>query len=1084
MEHRAFGCHRRFCWMLLVVFFFCTTIAASGQSVAPPSHPTDSVPNARISQSPVRLPLTDGRDIRFKKLNGSEGLSQTRVSAAVQDDLGFMWFPTQYGLNRYDSYNFKVFKHEPGQANSLSCVYIRSIIKDRAGTLWVGCDSVVDKFDPVSETFTHYPIHTEQNSDSAGPVVHMCQDHLGFLWLATPTGLYKLEPSTGRVTRYNHDPNIPSSLSSNFISTVDEDRQGELWVASRGGLDAFDRRTGRVTLHVSLNGYRNEFSFHEDKFGTFWIARGSPSCPLSILDRKTITVHCYTVYEGDHPSATMAGVDSMLESRDGTMWFASVGAGLLRYNRNKGTLTRYRNDPADSESLGSSNAFSLYEDREGEIWVCLHDAEPNVFAERPSAFQSFTKKRGTLAGALVTTIFEDSDRILWIGSTGGLNRIDRQTGQNDVSPAKSDILSIIEDRSGTLVAGTYRDGLQKLDRNTGLLTPYGRYGQQPSNQAENPIARLLIDRNAVLWAATWGGLGRFDPSTGNFVTFHPDRNSMDDYFDIKQDSGGGFWLGGDSGLQYYEPKTDHFRIYRHNPDDLQSLSDGRVNSVHPAGAGAIWVGTQNGLDKLDEKTGKFQVYYTKDGLSGNVVSCLLEDKRGQLWMGTNNGLSTLDPKTLKFTNYSSADGLPGQDLTGYFSCYESTDGEMFFGGFSGAVAFYPERVQETRHIPATVLTDFRLSGVEVPIGKNSPLKRSINYTDSVTLTSKQNIFSFGFSALSYLNSATNRYRYKLEGLDGAWHEVDSRDRIASYTTLPKGHYTLRVQSATSRGAWDEPGVSLHIHILPPWWDTWWFITFYTAVIVLLLWFGYWFRLQEITRQHNIRLEERVGERNRIARDLHDTLLQGFQGLMLQFQTVLNALRHDDPLYKKMDRVMDLADRVLLEGRQSVQGLRDEVSSGDDLQALLMHCGEQLAEDHAIPFTLSVHGEPPSIDPTICREMYYIGREAISNAFQHSHATKIEAAISCEESVVSLTVRDNGIGIEPDILHAGRMGHWGFPGMRERSESIGARLSIRSEVGSGTELILTVPAGVIDPLGRKKSILRRLWNFTKRPSVRP
>src|ERR1700691_2383723 len=223
MEHSAFGCLCRFCWIFFVVFPSCATIAVSGQSVAPSGPPTDSVPNALISPLPVRLPLTDGRDIRFKKLTGSEGLSQTRVSSAVQDNLGFMWFPTQYGLNRYDSYKFKVFKHEPGQADSLSCVYIHSLIKDRAGTLWVGRDSVVDKFDPVSETFTHYPIHTEQNTGSAGPVVHMCQDHFGFLWLATPTGLYKLEPQTGRVTRYANDPSTPSSLSSNFISTVDED---------------------------------------------------------------------------------------------------------------------------------------------------------------------------------------------------------------------------------------------------------------------------------------------------------------------------------------------------------------------------------------------------------------------------------------------------------------------------------------------------------------------------------------------------------------------------------------------------------------------------------------------------------------------------------------------------------------------------------------------------------------------------------------------------------------------------------------------------------------------------------------------
>lgn len=1084
MEHGLFGCHWRLGWMLFAVFFLFATIAGVGQSVTPSSQPTGSVPNAVVSPLPVKLPLTDGRDIRFKKLTGSEGLSQTRASSAVQDNRGFMWFPTQYGLNRYDSYKFKVFRHEPGRAGSISCVYIRSVIKDRAGTLWVGCDSVVDKFDPVTETFTHYPIRTDQSTDSAGPVVHMCQDHLGFLWLATPTGLYKLEPLTGKVTRYTHDPSKPTSLSSNFISTMDEDRRGELWVASRGGLDEFDRETGKVKFHIPLDGYRNEFSLHEDKFGTFWIARASPSCPLAIFDRKSNTVHCYAIYEGDHASAATP-VYSMLESRDGTMWFATIGAGVLRFNRANGTLTRYKNYPADSESLASNNVLSLYEDREGEIWVCMHDNKPNVFAERPSAFQAFTTAQGTLAGDLITSIFEDSKHILWIGSTGALNRIDRQKGKNDVAPpsvAKSDILSIIEDRQGTLVAGTYRDGLQKIDRTTGLLTPYGRDPHKPSNQSDNPIVRLLLDRSGALWATTWGGLGRFDPSTGNFQTFRPDTHGATDYYDMKQDSHGGMWLTSDSGLHYYDPKTNHFTIYKHDPSDLQSLSDDRVNSVYPTRSGELWVGTQNGLDKLDQATGKFQMYFTKDGLAGNVVSCILEDERGHLWMGTNNGLTDLDPKSSRFTTYSPADGLPGQDLTGWSSCYKSGDGEMFFGGFGGATAFYPGRVRDTPYVPTSVLTDFRLSGIEVPIGQRSPLTKSITYTDSMTLTSKQKVFSFEFSALSYSNSVADRYRYKLDGLDSNWHEVDSSARVASYTTLPKGNYTLHIQSATSRGAWLDPGVSLRVRILPPWWGTWWFRAIYTTMGVLLLWFGYQFRLHEITRQHNIRLEERLGERNRIARELHDTLLQGFYGLMLQFQAVLKTLRHDEPAYKKMEQVMVRADEVLLEGRQSVRGLRDEVTSGDDLRVLLMHCGEQLAQDYAIPFTLSVLGEPPELDPTACREMYYIGREAISNAFQHSQAAKIEATISYGETVVALTVRDNGVGVDPDVLNKGRIGHWGFPGMRERAESIGAEFSIRSDVGSGTEVSLTVPVRQVEPVRRKESLWRRIWIFAKQPSV--
>ncbi len=1061
-----FGQPWRSGWICFLVFCVFPALAAKGQAI--------KVPMASVSPVPVKLPLADSHDLRFKKLTGSEGLSQTRASSAVQDNLGFVWFPTQYGLNRYDGYKFKIFKHEPGRADSLSCVYVRSLLKDRKGTLWVGCDSVVDRFDPISETFRHYPIHTAKNNDPSGMVVHMYEDRLGLLWLATPNGLYKLDPSNGGVSRYPHDPDKPSSISSNFISSAGEDGKGEFWVASRGGLDRFDRATEKVTLHIPLDGHRNEFSIHEDRFGTFWIARAIPTCPLSTFDRHTNTVRCYSIYDGDRPSPNMQGIYSMMESQDGTMWFATIGDGVLKYNRNDGTLTRYKNDPADSESLASNNVLSLYEDREGEIWVCMNDVQPNLFDERPSPFQSFTKRRGTLAGALVTTIFEDSHRILWIGSTGGLHRIDRQTGQNMVqvgSENKGDILSIIEDRAGTLVAGTYLTGLQKVDPKTGLLSPYGGSTHNPSGY---PIERLLVDRSGVLWAATWDGLGRLDPSTGTFTMFRPDIHSADDYSDIKQDARGRIWLGGESGLHSYEPETHHFEVYKHDPGDPQSLSDNRVNSVHPGRSSEIWAGTQNGLDRLDETTGKFTTYTTKDGLSGNVVSCILEDERGLLWLGTNNGLSTLDPKSLRFTIYSSTDGLPGQDLTGWSSCYKSADGEMFFGGFSGAVAFYPGRVRETPSSPKTVLTRFQLSGAEVPIGGDFPLKKSITYSDSVTLTSEQNIFSFEFSALSFLNSSTNRYRYRLEGLDGNWHEVGSTDRVASYTTLPKGDYTLRVQSATSRGAWVEPGLSLQIHILPPWWDTWWFISTLIAMFVLLLSFAYRVRLGEIARQHNLRLEERLSERSRIARELHDTLLQSFHGLMLQFQAVLNTLEHNEPLHKRMEQIMVRADEALFEGRQSVRDLRHEDTNGADLPALLKVCGEQFAQDHAAPFSLVVVGEPISIEPLVAREVHLIGREAISNAFRHAHAAKIEAELSYEQSALKLTVRDDGVGIEPKVLDAGRAGHWGFRGMRERAKSIDAQLTVLSRLDAGTEIILMVPLRLEETPSRKETFWRRLY----------
>jgi streptogramin lyase len=482
-------------------------------------------------------------------------------------------------------------------------------------------------------------------------------------------------------------------------------------------------------------------------------------------------------------------ISGILESREGTMWLGS-SIGLLKLDREHKRLIRYHNHPSDNESLESDNVISLYQDNEGNIWTCFQGTEPNYFTERPQAFQNFTYQQGSLADPLVTSIYEDHNGILWIGSMGGLNRIDRHTGKNFVPPGTgvgSEILSILEDRSGALLSGTFHQGLQRLDRDTGKLSPYV-HSQERSNLDRNPIMRLIFDHEGTLWAATYGGISRFDRSSGNFITYTPEKENTIQYQEIKEDARGKLWLGAQSGLHRFDPQTGQFTVYAHDPEDSRSLSDNRVNSVHFDHSGDLWVGTQNGLDRFDPTTGTFKTYNEQDGLAGDVVSCILEDDRGALWMSTNNGLSSFDPHSRRFQNFSAADGLPGSDLTGWGACYRSPSGEMFFGGFSGATAFYPGRMVNSSFVPRTVLTDFRLSGNPVPIGSGSPLTQSITYTDAISLSHQQNIFSIEFSALSYFNAETNRYRYKLEGLDDRWHEVGSDQRIAGYTTLPTGTY--------------------------------------------------------------------------------------------------------------------------------------------------------------------------------------------------------------------------------------------------------------------------------------------------------
>lgn len=1068
--YRSSGCNWRFLsrWAIFcaVIVFPYTATFSRAESRAPARDEAGSLPDARIDSLPIGITVVDGQDIRFRRLSGGAGLSQTRVGSVVQDNVGFIWFGTQYGLNRYDGYRSKVFKHEPGRLDSLSCVYIRSLFVDHSGVLWVGCDRFLDKFEPITETFAHYRIGTQDPDSGPTTIERINEDHAGKLWLATPRGLYRLDPATGQTTRYVHDPADPTSIAANRINFAGEDRAGRFWIASSGGLDEFDRKTGKVTRRAPL---RSEVSqFQEDKFGVFWMtASTDSSCTLATLNLKTNLLTCHSIEYKSRGVTSPVNVSAMLESRDGTMWLSSSD-GLLKLDPEHKQIINYRKHPSDNESLESNHVISIYQDKEGNIWTCFQEIQPNFFSEKPQAFENFTYQRGSLVSALVTSIYEDHNGILWISSMGGLNRIDRRTGKNTVpagSGVRNEILSILEDHSGVLFSASYHHGLQRLDPQTGELSPYVR-GREPSNLARNPIMRLTFDHEGTLWAATFGGVSRFDRATGNFITYTPEKQNTIQYQEIREDSKGILWVGAQSGLHRFDPRTGQFTIYEHNPDDPRSLSDNRVNSVHFDRSGAMWVGTQNGLDKFDPRTGTFKAYYEQDGLGGDVASCILEDKRGLLWVGTNNGLSSFDPQSQRFQNFSAADGLPGPDLTGWGACYESPSGEMFFGGFSGATAFYPSRIVNNSFVPRTVFTDFRLSGNPVPIGSGSPLKQSITYTDAITLSHAQNIFSIEFSALSYFNAATNQYRYKLEGLQQQWVEVSGEQRLASYTTLPTGIYTFRVQGATSRGAWSEPGATLRIEILPAWYQTLLFRGVCVLVFLVFLWSIYQLRLKQLERQFNTVLEARVDERTRIARELHDTLLQSFNGLLLRFQAVSNLLpARPDEAKQRIDSAIEQASNAITEGRDAVHELRSGGLMTIDLAQAISNFGKELLSgptSESFPeLRAQVEGTPRKLNPIVRDEAYRIAAEALRNAIRHARARRIEVEIRYDEQHLRIRIRDDGKGIDPGVLgkdHA--LGHWGLRGMRERAKLVGGNFEVWSELDFGTEVELSIPAATV------------------------
>ena len=1006
----------------------------------------------------LRVPVTQGNDIRFRKLSNPQNLSQVRVDHIVQDEQGFMWFGTWNGLNRYDGYKFKVFKHEAGNSSSLSGVYIYSLFKDRSGTLWVGTDQSFDRFDPGTETFKHYEFDKPGSNGLSTIVAHISQDRRGMLWLSTQNGLFRLDPQTGALKNYRHNPTDPSTLGDNDIKSSGEDSSGRFWVATSQSLDEFDTNTGKVKRRIKTGESGVGFWFHEDRKGVFWIIFGSFG-RIATVDRTTDELTIYAFDWGDRPPRPNQAY-AMLEDREGTMWFGTADAGLMKFDRENRRFISYSHSPDDNDTIGDSRVVALFEDREGNIWTGLHQSEPNFFRTKPLPFEDLTRKSGLKAGQgsrLAGTVYEDRKGVLWIGVNRQLMQINRRTGEQSSlkQTENTDVLSIIEDGPDVLWLGNARPGLLRYNVKTGESKGYRHSRTDPTTLCSGIIQRLLIDKKGTLWSATWDGLCGFNAATQQFTTYKPNATTRGlNYYSIAEAPDGALWLGGNLGLHRFDTQTKEFTVYGHSPDNANSLSDNRVNAILFDTKGTLWVGTQNGLDKFNPKAGNFKGYDQRHGMAGNVVSCILQDRTGVLWMSTNKGVSSFNTETERFANYSTADGLPGPDLTGWGACYQSSAREMFFAGFSGVTSFFPDKVRDEAAVPPTVLTEFRLFGSPVAPGPKSPLKVAINHTEAITLSHEQNVFSIEFSALTYLNPATNRYRYKLDGLDKSWQEVGSDERVAAYTTLPAGSYTFHLQAATSRGPWS-PEVTLAIEILPPLWGTAWFRLVAAALVSLGLWAAYQARLKGISDQFSVRLEERVGERTRIAQELHDTLLQNLTGLALQISGLAKTVTSPGQVKERLLDLREQAEGCLREARQSVWDIRSPESHTIDLAAELTESGKQFTSGKPTCFQLAVLGEPVSIAPDVRQQLLRIGREAISNAVQHAHASHIDVRLAYADDAFRLHIADDGGGF--DVADAERLtNHFGLATMRERAERIRAQITIHSRIAHGTSIDVVVP----------------------------
>jgi diguanylate cyclase (GGDEF)-like protein len=787
---------------------------------------------------PASAQAAPTRPIRFDRLSLEQGLSQSAVMDVLQDRRGYIWLATEDGLNRYDSTGFKVYKHDASDASSLPDSFVWDVEEDSAGVIWIATRSGLASWDPTTDRIVR--------QESIGgrhirALRHSKKDNV--LWIATrDSGLLRFDVATGQLRPFAHDPRDASSLLDDHVYALVIDAKDRLWVGSEGGLDRLNADGKGFTHFVPSSdpaslGDAKIRALATDNTGAIWV--GTSAAGLERLDVQTGRFEHFRHDASVPTSLADDQVRAILQDADGRVWVGTNG-GLDLLDAAHGTFAHYGQDAGNATSLGDDHVLSLAQDRGGVLWVGTRQA--GVHKWNPMSWQfghvapDAHNAKGLGRGS-VTSFSEDRAGRLWIGTYGsGLYEMDRLSGEMTAyrHDAKGkhgldsdQVMALLHDHRGDLWIGTY-DGLLRMSAATGAIKSYRNDPKNPQSLSANIVATIFEDRDGRIWLGTYnGGLDRLDPETGRFTHFRNDPKnpasiSGDRVAAIAEGPDGRMWVATmEKGLNLFDPQSGRFERFAHRAGDPRSLPSDAVHGLYVDAAGSLWVGSHSGLSHLHADGKSFETFGTRNGLPSDVVYGIRNDRQGRLWLSTNNGLSCFDPRTGQFVNYGVSDGLQSGEYN-LGAGYQSTSGELFFGGINGFNAFMPDRLRHVSQAPPVVLT-------AVNVG-HRPVAGPADQTQRVRLGFRDKVLGLEFAALDYTAPDRNRFAYKLEGFDPDWVPLSGR-RAATYTNLNPGHYTFRLRGANSDGRWNEQGLSVAVDVAAPPWATPWAFTGYSVFLV-------------------------------------------------------------------------------------------------------------------------------------------------------------------------------------------------------------------------------------------------------------
>ncbi len=972
----------------------------------------------------------------------------------MQDSDGYLWFGTRDGLNRYDGYEFKVFRHDPLDSGTISHNYIWALHLDAQGRLWVGNSAGLDRYDPKSEQFVRVPHHSDKGQGIGhGAVKAIAESADGHLWLGLQGGgVNRFDPQTAQFTHYQHQADNPKTISNDNINSLQFDAKGHLWVATERGLNRLDVSAGTIEQFyfdpqdpnsLSSNQVTSVF---EDREGNLWV--GTIDRGLNRFVKSSGKFTRFRNNVSDDGSLSDDNVRTVYQDRQGTLWVGTE-FGLNRLNRKEQTFSRYRHFEGDPNSLSRDSIWSIFQSVHGTLWIGTSGGlnKFDIGTRRFKHFKPRAQDPYSLSDKFVSAIYQDSDKVLWVGTYGGgLNRYDDKTerfyhyrhDEADLSSLSHNaVSSVYEDAKGRLWVGTAGGGLNRYDKQAQTFAHFRHDPNQVNSIISDEIWAITEDEEGALWLGANGGITRFDP---NHYTFEHFKHSSANPYSLSQNYINALlvdknivWVGTQSGgLNKLDRKTGRFEHFRNDANDPNTISDDFVTGIHKSADGSLWVATANGLNRLDKVSGKFTRYRREDGLLNEHIYGILEDALGNLWLSSNGGIFRFNPDEEVFKQFDVDDGLQSNEFnTG--SYFQNNQGEFFFGGVNGFNRFFPGQIVDDRQPPTVVFTDLLVLNKSVAID-NSPIRRrggdlklraAINELDKLTLDYRQTLVSFQFAALHYASPMKNHYAYRLEGFDSDWIHTDANIRRATYTNIPAGNYTLHVKASNKDGVWSNSSRTLAIEVLPPPWKTWWA---YSSYALLLLAIGL-----QVANAHRkkLRYERTVIQQLKAVDKLKDEFLANtshelrtpLNGIIGLAESLIDGVTGELPDKTKSNlamivasgkRLSNLINDILDFSKLKNRNLQLHTKAVDihALTDVVLTLSRPLLGEKSLVLTNAVPNDLPACEADEDR-LQQILHNLVGNAIKFTDRGSVVVSAEEEDGHLRIKVCDTGIGIAQD-----------------------------------------------------------------------